>query len=362
MEKNQKESQVGGSKTIDQATIIYDCIIGSQCYGTQTPESDIDYKKIFIADREELFGLRQFYTQQINITKDDAAFEVGRFLELIANGNPTCLELLYVQDSLVIQTSDAFEYIKQYRDQFITKRSVKAYAGYAEEQLSKAKGKQKFINWDRERTIRKTPIDFCFITTSDGKSQSLAKYLKKNGMKQECCGLVGLSHMHGNYAMYYSETIPYKGIQKDNSNNIRLSSVPKKEIPVGIVSFNLNGYESHCKDYNNYTQFQLNKNLVRYNTNREHGQDYDSKNIMHLKRLSDMGLEISEGKGLILVRPNREELLSIKRGEVNLDDVVKQAQENKKLMMNNLKNSKLPDEVDINFVNNLLIHIRNEFY
>jgi len=146
------------------------------------------------------------------------------------------------------------------------------------------------------------------------------------------------------------------------SSIVELRNHPKKEIPVGIVSFNLNGYESHCKDYNNYTQFQLNKNLVRYNTNREHGQDYDSKNIMHLKRLSDMGLEISEGKGLILVRPNREELLSIKRGEVNLDDVVKQAQENKKLMMNNLKNSKLPDEVDINFVNNLLIHIRNEFY
>jgi predicted nucleotidyltransferase len=55
-------------------------IIGSQAYGTQTPESDID-KKLYILPIDHILGMG--YTKQINVNKDYTGWELNRFLELM---------------------------------------------------------------------------------------------------------------------------------------------------------------------------------------------------------------------------------------------------------------------------------------
>ena len=83
---------------------------------------------------------------------------------------------------------------------------------------------------------------------------------------------------------------------------------------------------------------------------------------MHCRRLMDMAREIAEGKGIIVRRPNAQELISIRKGEVDLqtliDHVEKEIVEVDKLF----KNSNLPNSVDDTFITNLIVKIRKKSY
>ena len=75
-----------------------------------------------------------------------------------------------------------------------------------------------------------------------------------------------------------------------------------------------------------------------------------------------MAREIGEGKGIIVRRPDREELLAIRKGEVDLQTLIDNS-ENDILEIDEIfKNSNLPESVDIELVNSILIKIRSEFY
>jgi len=75
-----------------------------------------------------------------------------------------------------------------------------------------------------------------------------------------------------------------------------------------------------------------------------------------------MAREIAEGKGIIVRRPNAQELISIRKGEVDLqtliDHVEKEIVEVDKLF----KNSNLPNSVDDTFITNLIVKIRKKSY
>ena len=75
-----------------------------------------------------------------------------------------------------------------------------------------------------------------------------------------------------------------------------------------------------------------------------------------------MSREIAEGKGIIVRRPNSKELISIRKGEVDLqtliDKVEKEIVEIDKLF----EESNLPDIVDNKLIHNLIVKIRKEIY
>lgn len=64
----------------------------------------------------------------------------------------------------------------------------------------------------------------------------------------------------------------------------------------------------------------------------------------------------------IVRRPDAEELLSIRRGEVDLAKLIEMADQAIEEMDSIFDNSDLPNKVDKNLVNDLLIKIRKEFY
>jgi hypothetical protein len=76
----------------------------------------------------------------------------------------------------------------------------------------------------------------------------------------------------------------------------------------------------------------------------------------------EMAKEIAKGEGIIVRRPNAEELIAIRKGEVDLqtliDNVEKEIIEVDKLF----DNSELPDSIDNEFINNLIVKIRKQIY
>ena len=258
----------------------------------------------------------------------------------------------------VIETSPAFELIVKNRDKFLTKKCLRSFGGYAIAQIKKAKGLDKKMNWERERVIRKSPFDFCYVY-ENGKTLALEPFLNRQNIVQEQCGLVKLDHFRDCYALYYSSEVGfYKGIIAENSNEVKLSSVPKGEQPLSIMYFNKDGYSMHCKDFREYQEWLEKRNIQRYVDIKGHNQQIDGKNLLHCRRLLDMALEIATQKTIIVKRPNADYLLQIRRGEVDLETIIAQAEKDLEALEKHFETANLPEDVDSGFMNDLLLKVR----
>jgi WD40 repeat protein len=76
----------------------------------------------------------------------------------------------------------------------------------------------------------------------------------------------------------------------------------------------------------------------------------------------EMAKEIAEGKGILVRRENAEELLAIRRGEVDLQSLIDRAENDIVEIDRLFKESDLPESVDLGFINDLLVSVRKEFY
>lgn len=359
----------------NKGLIVFEGIVGSQAYGISTPTSDIDKKGVFIQPLEEM--LSSGYVEQVSDEKHDTTFfEIGRFLDLLRSNNPTVLELLNLPEDCIVHKDPIFDRILEKSDVFITKLCKMTFGGYAVTQIKKARGLNKKIV--KPIIERMGVLDFCYVPEGQG-STALKEYLQQQDMKQEHIGLVALPHMRYVYAAFYDKAaalaekgvpfgfcsaLKFKGVVSDEekANDVSLSSVPKDIMPDFVMYFNKDAYSTHCKDYREQREWESNRNPARFNDNMLHGKGYDGKNLAHCHRLLDMSIEIGEGKGINIRRQNREELLSIRRGEYEYDNLVKDAQAKIDKMEKVYDNSSLPEEVDQKFVEDLLFSIRKEWY
>ena len=374
--------------------ILFECIIGSQAYGTQTPTSDVDKKFVYILPQDYILGTG--YVEQLNVNKDYTGWELKRFLELMGSSNPTVLELLNTPEDCIITKHPLFQYVLDHKADFITKGCKNSFAGYAVQQIQKAKGLNKKQNWEKDKVTRKDVLDFVYVI--QGEKSIPWKVWKNASIEEKFCGVTNVPNARDVYAVYYDnhsfmcfsefwpeetrehsknfrkeEGLPmgfgYKGLIKTGeglnvaeSNQLRLSSIPKGETPICNIIYNKDGYSTHCKDYKEYEEWLANRNEQRYVDTQAHGQKIDGKNMMHCMRLIRMSKEIGRGEGIIVRRPDAPELLAIRRGEVDLDSLIDTAEAEIKEMDRIFEESDLPKSIDPELVNNLLIKIRREFY
>jgi len=342
----------------EKGLIILECISGSRAYGLDTPSSDTDIKGVFLLPKKDFYGLE--YTAQVsNPTNDIVYYELGRYMELLAVNNPNILELLNTPKSAVLYKHPFLEEINS--ELILSKLCKNTFGKFALSQIKKAKGlKKKIINPVGKE--RKSVLSFCYVNYGQG-SISLKKFLEINNWKQENCGLINISHMKNMFGLFYSETIGYNGIIKNElSNDIRLSSIPKEEKQEVLLYFNKDGYSKYCKEYKEYWDWVENRNEVRYENTKSHGKNYDAKNMMHTFRLLEMAIEIGKDREINVKRPNRNFLLDIKNGNYEYDDLLVMAKERQDEMEKVFENSKLPERPNIEMINELTYKLRNKFY
>ena len=352
----------------DKGLMLFEVISGSRAYQTNKENSDFDYRGIFILPQEELYGFN--YTEQVSdATNDMVYYEVGRFLQLLQAQNPNIIELFNMPDENIIYKHPLFDEILKHKGKFISKVCRDSFGGYAVAQIKKARGlKKKIVNpMEKER---KTILDFCHVVAGYD-TIPLKNFLEFRGYTQDRCGLVNLPHGRDLYSLFYDQysskdgsRLGYRGIENDDctSNEVRLSSIPKGESPMGTMIYNKDGYSKYCKDYKEYWDWVEKRNDDRYNTNAEHGKGYDSKNMMHCIRLVRMALEIAKEKKVIVRRPDAAELMLIRNGEMEFDKLLEEVDEKIKELDIAYDNSDLPKSIDRDFVNNLLIDFRKKFY
>lgn len=391
---------------------IFECVVGSTVYGTSTPQSDIDIKMVHVADKIDFYTNN--YQQQINFDKDTVSYELSRFMELISVNNPTCLEMLFTPKEHILYMHPAFEILYNNREKFLTTKCKNTFGGYVVSQINKATALDKKMNWEKERIERKSVLDFCYTFLNQG-STHISKWLDNRNLHQKYCGLVNTPNMHDIYGVFYDfkshieneDTLPtdtfvceyfglcnytytnsvnerkkeiilehpnyninksiklnFKGIVSEDlsSNEVRLSSIPPNIKPITHMSFNKHGYSKHCVDYKSYTTWLNERNTQRYVDTNKHGQMIDGKNLLHCRRLLDIAYEIPTLKTINLKRDNADYLLKIRRGEVELQEIIDKAREDIKNINIVYDACDLPHNIDTDMMNDIAYNIRKQLY
>ena len=393
----------------ERGWIAYEYKRGSHAYHLNTPTSDEDFGGVFICPKDDLMGLRSEYVEQVADEKNDRVYyELGRWVELLLKSNPTALESLFIpKDCVIGDVHPAVQYVIDNKEKFLSKECFKTFYGYAVSQIGKARGLNKKIVNPVEKRL--DILDFCYTFKNQG-SQPIKEFLAENGLDQKYCGLVNIPNMRDTYGVYYdwaayfkfenvdwyytyfeSDTVkePYNrfiddvDIQKilkrienkeffgysgivhpdelEKSNEVRLSSIPKGEMPICFMTYNKDAYTCHCRDYKEYKEWEEKRNPVRYESNL--GHNYDAKNVMHCMRLIRMAKELAQGKGFNVARnEDREYLLDIRNHKFEYEDVMAQLEQEKAEMEAAITETTLRDVVDYDWANEVLKRARNIAY
>lgn len=118
----------------------------------------------------------------------------------------------------------------------------------------------------------------------------------------------------------------------------------------------------YCKEYKEYWDWVAERNDARYMNNQQHGKNYDSKNMMHTIRLLQVAEEILRDGKLNVKRPNREQLLAIKAGKLDYDDLLTMADQLMESIEHHAETSVLQERPDVSAVEKVLVEMREELY
>ena len=338
--------------------LIFEVITGSKAYGLATAKSDTDIRGVFVLPKDQFYSLD--YTAQVsNETNDIVYYELRRFMELLAKNNPNIMELLSVPENCVLHRDAIMDFIKQ--GTFLSRLCEKTFANYAFTQIKKAYGLEKKIMTPVEEE-RKSVADFCFVYIGK-EAVPFKNFLAENKFDQEKMGLSEITHLRDCYNLFYSDEHQYQGVsRKDTANDVCLSSIPKGEIPVGMLYFNKDAYSIYCKKHKEYWDWVQKRNEDRFNTTMSHGKKYDSKNMMHVFRLLLMAKEIATEGKINVKRNDRQFLLSIKEGKFEYDELVTKAEIMKNELTHLYQQSNLPGEPNTEKIDHLLIKMREVYY
>lgn len=343
----------------DRELILLECLSGSRAYGLDTPESDTDIRGVFYLPRDQFFGMD--YIARISDERNDQTYyELGRFVELLSKNNPNMLELLATPEDAIRHRSPLIDSLTP--ELFLSKCCRESFAGYAMTQIRKARGYNKKVVNPMEGP-RKSIEDFCYVITG-ARSEPLGEWLLARNLEAPECGLSAIPHARDLYALFVpADGLRLYGISNGaDANDVQTCDIPMGHAPAAQLSFNKDAYSIYCKDYKAYQEWLADRNEIRYAGNQAHGKNYDAKNLMHTIRLLQVAEEILRDGTLNVRRPNREELLSIKRGDYSYDGLLAMADGLMERIGHAALTSPLPELPDTARIAAILVRIREELY
>ena len=299
------------------------CIFGSHLYGCDTPESDKDYKGIYLPNIEDciLNKIPKSFSKtsgddRSKNTKEDIdeeTYSLQYFIELACEGQTIALDMIHCNDECLIENSDIWEEIRKNRNKFYTK-NLKAFVSYCRTQSAKYGIKGSRLNTSQEVLN--------FLNTYKGKSYKLQDVLDK---------LPSLEHT------YILDDPKNKDIKLYQVCGKKFQSTSKIDYIIPIL-------EKFYSDYGERARLaKENKNI-------------DWKSLSHAIRAALQTKEILTTMDLVFPLKDAKLLLDIKQGK--LDYITEVAPMLERLMDEIEELSKLsllPEKVDRKFWDDFIV-------
>ena len=343
---------------IDKCT-VFSTIVGSNAYGTNVPDSDIDIRGIAIPnDYKYYFGYLDRFEQFEDKINDVVIYDIKKAFRLMSDANPNMLDILFTEERFHQNCHPIFERVLENRDKFLSKRVRFSYVGYAVSQLKRIKTARSWLlNPPKKKPERSNfglPDKTILSSDDRGAFQWVMAHLLKNTIeylnfsdstKEELknANWIGLIQRKGIPDHCWDEAQSICGASDE------WMEAMKRE----------QAYLHAKRHFDSYNQWKHSRNKKRAVMEEKFG--FDLKNAMHLVRIMRMGKEILSTGKVIVFRPDREELKEIRNGSWSYEEVEEYAENMEKKSRSLVDSSPLPKEPDRKFLNQLCVEIIEEY-
>lgn len=292
---------------------------GSHAYGTNIESSDLDIKGVCVPSMDFLLGFAFNFEQkeqQANNghSHDEVVYGLQKFMALASQCNPNIIEVLFADDSDILRITPAGRLLRDNRELFLSKKARHTFSGYAHAQLKRIKNHRA---WLLEPPTRRP---------------TRAEYDLPEGKKL----------MNKSDRGFYEKLQEQDHQAVNNEDLARIFTMEK-------------AYAAALSNWDKYQNWKLHRNPARAELEAEFG--FDTKHGMHLIRLMRMCEEILSGKGVIVKRPDAQDLLGIRRGYYSYDDIIKEAEKLEVSCAQLYETSELRHKPDMEALNNLCVEV-----
>lgn len=328
---------------------ILEVKFGSHLYGTDTPNSDLDFKAIYLPTARDIvlgkvkgtIAKCRPKSECERNTKDDVdmeTFSLCRYLELLMEGQTVALDLLFAPANMYtfgLENGDRprlMRQIFQHRGILLT-RNVNAFVGYARQQAAKY-----------------------------GIKGSRMDSLKRTGAMLDRLYVMG---PHTKLS-FYSPSIDQ--LVKESAELISLEKTPLIEIVMlkgtkGLLDqphLRVNGRAIPFHATVKYAKEIVDKMLDSYGARAQKAHlagGIDWKALSHAVRVNNEAMELLQTREITFPRPDRELLLKIKTGQLPYDEVAEVIEQGLANLYIAHETSTLPDEPDREWADNFIYDV-----
>jgi len=328
---------------------------GSHAYGTVTPESDLDIRGIFIANKTYYHGFVKRVEQVQDMKNDITMYELVKYFTLAAKANPNILESMFVRDEDIIEIDELGERLRAHRDLFLSKKCKYTYSGYAHAQLKRIKSHRKWL-LDPPKALP-ARADYGLPEQTLVPNDQLQATLSMIQRKIDTWDIDFLG-MPEPDKIYVTEQIEKYLIDINVSSDVKWNCAARS-INLGDNFIDAldreRRYNTAKTNWKQYREWRANRNEKRAVLERKFG--YDTKHGSHLIRLMRTCVEILEHNTVHVFRPDAKELLAIRNGARSYESIIEEAEQLKNKANELYKTSMLPYIVDHNKLDALCIEL-----
>lgn len=308
---------------------------GSHLYGTETPESDIDIKAVYLPSAEDI--LLQHVRAAINATPskrpgeknapgdvDFEAYSPQKFLSLLAEGQTVALDMLFAPDSALLEPPHpVWRDIQALAPRLFSRRTT-AFVSYCRQQARKFG-----IKGARLAAVRLALEGLSAIERRYGSLNRLSvarSELVALAAKDKLLQIVELPNADGSSATYF-----------DIAGKKAIFSASIKQAR-GMVENLFNEFGER--------------------TRAAEAQDgVDWKAMSHAVRIARQGIEFLQTQQLVFPRPEAAHLMAIRKGQLPYTQVASEIETLLDEIETIAAQSNLPDDYDLGLIDAFLLDL-----
>jgi hypothetical protein len=299
---------------------IYLTKFGSEAYGTNTINSDLDVRGVCIPPKEYYLGSKKFEQAELN-NPDVVIFELSKFFKLAEDCNPNALEILFVDKGDILYIDSLGKDIINNRELFLSKKVFYTMCGYAKQQLHRIRSHKRWLL--SPPTTKPTRSDFKLPESPQIDNTQMAAVTADIQKELDKFQFDFIDDLEESKKIEIRSTMTQMLAQlKISADDHWMAAARKIGLNDNFIEIMQKErmYTNAKREWDQYQNWKKTRNPARSALEEKFG--YDTKHAYHLVRLMRMCREILATGKVIVKRPDREELLAIRNGAWSYDKLL----------------------------------------